>query len=375
MATARSLRNALEPAALPVHFAVHPPTGFEIVEGSEAPAFIAPFNLLTTVDDELKARLQKLPAYRHWSRWLTLRTAFVGTTVSEYALLPEDLPAADLARAIAQRLGAHHTLTIIKDIPQQSPLLSAQDNAYADALVDACQAQGFVMVDGQALAYVPIDFSSSAAYLESLPKSARRYIKRRLRDRDSIEVTRVATGAAYADDAVVDRYYALYEAVYAQSDIHFDHLTRDFLAAVLRDTSSCGVVFEYRLRESGEFLGWNLCFEEHGRLVDKYIGLSYPAAKEVGLYFVSWVENLEYALERGLSHYVAGWTDPAVKAMLGASFTPTRHAVYVRQPLLRALARRMSHHFVKDSEWIQPPQAPNSKPNNTPSNTPNQTPN
>ena len=86
-------------------------------------------------------------------------------------------------------------------------------------------------------------------------------------------------------------------------------------------------------------------------MIDKYIGLSYPAAREANLYFVSWMVNLEYALERGLSHYVAGWTDPEVKAQLGARFTMTQHAVFIRNPLLRALGRRFAGHFESDSQW------------------------
>ncbi|MGJ7583396.1 GNAT family N-acetyltransferase, partial [Variovorax sp. RHLX14] len=81
------------------------------------------------------------------------------------------------------------------------------------------------------------------------------------------------------------------------------------------------------------------------------IGLSYPEARECNLYFVSWVLNLEYAIERGLTHYVAGWTDPEVKAQLGASFTFTRHAVYVRNPLLRWLARCFVSRFERDRAW------------------------
>ena len=99
-------------------------------------------------------------------------------------------------------------------------------------------------------------------------------------------------------------------------------------------------------------LGWNLCFDDGERLTDKYIGLSYPASREMNLYFVSWMVNLEYALERGLRHYIAGWTDPGVKALLGARFTATRHVVYVRNPLLRAVARRFSSRFTTDSQWI-----------------------
>ena len=98
-------------------------------------------------------------------------------------------------------------------------------------------------------------------------------------------------------------------------------------------------------------IGWNLCYECDGKLIDKYIGLAYPAAREHNLYFVSWMHNLGHARERGLTHYVAGWTDPEVKSFLGASMTFTRHAVYARNPLLRWLLRRLGGHFESDRAW------------------------
>ena len=57
------------------------------------------------------------------------------------------------------------------------------------------------------------------------------------------------------------------------------------------------------------------------------------------------MHNLDYALQRGLTHYVAGWTDTAVKRELGARFSMTRHAIYVRNPLLRAALRKLAHRF------------------------------
>jgi len=96
-------------------------------------------------------------------------------------------------------------------------------------------------------------------------------------------------------------------------------------------------------------VGWNLCFVHGGKLIDKYIGFAYPQARQHNLYFVSWMVNLEYAVAHGLQFYVAGWTDPEVKAQLGARFTFTRHAVYIRNPLLRALGRRCAHWFESDS--------------------------
>ncbi|SFD86745.1 peptidogalycan biosysnthesis protein [Paracidovorax konjaci] len=345
-------RNRLEPPSLVEHARVHPPEGFACLDGLPAPAFTAPFDLLTTADDALKARLRTWPMFARWSRWLRVRTAFIGATVTEYAPLPADgITPAALAAAVRQGPGRSHALAIVKDIPQDSPLLDDADNVFAQRLAEACVAEGFVLVEGQALAYVPIDFNGVDGYLARLSASRRSNLRRKLRSRAALRIERVPTGKAFADDARVDAYYALYEGVHAQSEVHFDRLTRSFFAAVLRDGTSGGIAFEYRHAESGALLGWNLCYEHGGRLVDKYIGLSYPAAREVNLYFVSWMVNLEYALERGLTHYIAGWTDPEVKRSLGARFTWTRHAVHVRNPLLRALARRFAGHFESDSHW------------------------
>lgn len=352
MSASRVLRNSLEPDALIECFVKHPPEGFEILRDSPLLAFVAPFDLLTTADDVLKERLRGLPGYARWSRWLSLRANFIGTTVSEYALIPVDVEPAAMVRALGQGLGRRRGLTIIKDLPHDSPLLDETENAHADAFARACETRGWVVVEGQALAYVPIDFSDGAAYVRRLPKSARRYLTRKLRARDQVKVEKIATGTAFSDDARIDSYYALYEEVYGQSSIHFDRLTRPFFAALLRDEAAQGIVFEYRHCETDELLGWNLCFDDGTRLVDKYIGLSYPGSRQVNLYFISWMVNLEYALQRGLTHYVAGWTDPGVKAMLGAKFTATRHAVYVRNPVLRMLARSFRKHFTADKKWL-----------------------
>ena len=345
-------RNQLEPQGLLEGFAAAPPEGFRMIDALPLPAFEARFDLLTTADDALRARLRRLPLFGWWSRALKVRTLFVGTTVSEYAPLPRDADADRLAAGVAE-LAARRAfkLAILKDLPQDSPLLLDEDNRHARALADACERRGYVLVEGQALAYMAIDFDSIDTYLSRLSAGRRKDIRRKLRSREQLRVRRIPTGLRFSDPATIDAYFALYEAVYAQSEIHFDKLTLPFFRRALQDGTSGGIVFEYRRAGDDALVGWNLCYEQGGRLVDKYIGLSYPAARELNLYFVSWVVNLEYALERQLTHYVAGWTDPQVKASLGARFTFTRHAVYVRNPLLRAVARRFSRHFENDKDW------------------------
>jgi hypothetical protein len=342
----------LEPESLLRQFLAHPPEGF--VAGTTAsgmPTFVAPFDLLTTADDALRQRVTRLPGYRRWGRLLRWRTRFAGCTVTEFAPLPRAASPEALARELVQGHGRDCALLVVKDIAPETPLLEVADGLRASAFARALEDAGCVLLEGMALAWVPVDFDSEDEYLARLSRSRRKEIRRKLRSRDDLRIETWPTGSPVFEDAALRaRIHALYENVYAQSEIHFDHLTAAFLDAVLREGGNGGVVFAYFHGE--DLIGWNLCYEHAGKLVDKYIGLAYPAAREHNLYFVSWMENLDYARRRGLSHYIAGWTDTAVKRQLGARFCLTRHAVYVRNPLLRAIFRRIAHHF--ESEPVQP---------------------
>lgn len=351
--TTPGFRNLLEPPALVDHFLAHPPAGFEALKtASGTPAFVAHFDLLTTADADLRRRVVRLPLYRYWSRLLRPRTCFIGTTVSEYALFPCQADADALVAEWMDGYARRHPFLIVKDIPRESPLLDQASNAQARALAAACQRAGFVLLEGQALAWVPIDFESTEDYLGRLSSGRRKDIRRKLRARAELEIEEIPTGSpAFADAAVRAEFYARYLEVYAQSEIHFDRLTCEFFDGVLQDASSGGVVFVYR--HGGRIIGWNLCFVVGETLVDKYVGFAYPQAREQNLYFVSWMHNLDYALRRNLACYVAGWTDPEIKAYLGARFTFTRHAVRPRSRLLRAALRRIAGHFESDRAWSE----------------------
>jgi len=346
---AMSFIAQLEPDALLRQFIAHPPLGFQAgLSAQGMPVFVAPFDLLTTADDDLRRRVASLPGYRHWSRLLRWRTRFAGTTVSEYAPLPREVAPAALARGLREVHGRECALLIVKDIATESPLLDTAENAYTRDFAAACADEGFVLLQGMALAWVPIDFASTEDYLARLSSGRRKDIRRKLRSREALEVECVPLGdARFRDEAVLADFHALYRNVFAQSEIHFDELSPVFFRNVLQDDASGGVVFVYR--HAGAMIGWNLCYEHGGKLIDKYVGFAYPQAREHNLYFVSWMHNLDYARQRGLSHYVAGWTDAPIKTCLGASLTYTRHAVYARNPLVRAVLKKMAGHFEGDA--------------------------
>ena len=345
--------NALEPATLLCCFAAFPPHGFRLLPTpSGAPAFETRFDLTTTADAKLQKRLRSLPGRQVWGRLLCAGTTFVGSTVSEYAWLPCQQAPDVLAAEVMQTYATARPFLIVKDLPVDSPLLDAAANTWNAAFARALVAHGFVLVEGQALAWVPIDFADEDAYLARLSRGARRDIRRKLRSRGDIQVEIARTGsAAFADKALVARMLDLYDQVYAQSEIHFDRLSDAFLRVLLCDADSHGVVFLYR--HAGRLIGWNLCYIHAGNLVDKYVGFAYPEARRHNLYALSWMHNLDFARRNGLGKYIAGWTDPAVKAHLGARFTFTRHAVRPRSRLLRFALRRMAGHFESDRHWYE----------------------
>lgn len=350
--SADSYIDDLEPSGLLAHFIAAPPAGFTAgLSPSGIPSFTAPFDLLTTADPAALSFFQRIPFHAWLRRRLTWPTVFFGATVTEY--LP--LTAAPSAPGLVQELLAHwrrsSRLLILKDIPLPSPLLSEAANERAEAFSAACTAAGFVLVEGQALAHLPIDFSDADEYLARLSAGRRRDIRRKLRSRAELTVDILPTGhERFGDAAFLDQLYGLYEQVYDQSELHFDKLSAGFFRAVFQDAGLDGRVFLYSAGD--QLISFNLCFIHRGMLIDKFVGFRYPEARQHNLYFVSWLENLTFARQQGLRHYVAGWTDPEIKAYLGARFSLTRHAVYVRNPLLRAILRRLTRFFERDHAWF-----------------------
>lgn len=344
--------NLLEPKALLALFRQYPPAGFTVTGANgQMPCFYTDFNLLTTLEKAMLQRLSKLPLYRIWSKWLRLSACFGGSTVTEYAPIPAGTDAATLLDDVRDASGKK-SLTIIKDLPQASPLLPATDNLSTDELVRTALDRGFIEMEGQALAYVPIDFNSVEEYLGRLSAGRRKDLRRKMKKRAALTIeVRPLGDAMFFDEATLDEFYTMYLEVYAQSQIHFDCLTPEFLRALLQNGDINGIVVFYR--ENDALIAYNICLICKGHLVDKYIGFKYPRAREMNCYFISWLYNLEFALAHGLTAYIAGWTDPEVKASLGAQFTFTRHLVWVKNPLLRLVFRLLKKVFEGDVKALE----------------------
>lgn len=344
--------NLIEPASYPRLFFDHPPAAFEAyVSEAGLPLFKTGFDLLTTLDPGLGERIRKTPLFKYWAGLLNWSACFWGTTITEYAPIPPDRAPEELLKEMLRQTGGS-SLAIVKDLPAASPLLPSQDIEYSQKLVESGLELGFFELSGQALAYVPLDFADTDEYLGRLSSSRRKDLRRKMKSAGQLSIEVLELGDEFfAGPKVLSEFYEMYLEVFRQSEIHFDLLSAEFFKTLLNGRSAPGLVVIYR--HDGGLVGYNICLIHRDCLIDKYIGFRYPQARQLNLYFVSWLYNLELALKRGLKFYVAGWTDPEVKASLGARFTFTRHLVWIRNPLLRKVMRPLRHLFEADKNAME----------------------
>lgn len=351
MSARQSYFNLIEPDSYPRLFFERPPAAFE-ARFSQAgpPLFKTGFDLLTTLDPSLRDRLRRAPLFKHWAGILNWSACFWGTTITEYAPIPAGREPGELLEEMLRQAGSS-SLAIVKDLPSDSPLLPPEDNEASRKLVEAGLERGFFELSGQALAYVPLDFADSDEYLGRLSGSRRKDLRRKMKSAARLGIEVLETGDAYfSEPGRLDEFYEMYLEVFRQSEIHFDLLSPEFFQELLSGRAARGLVVLYR--HEGQLIGYNICLIHRDCLIDKYIGFRYPQARQLNLYFISWLYNLDLAVQRGLKFYVAGWTDPEVKASLGARFTLTRHLVRIRNPLLRKALRPLRHLFEADKKAL-----------------------
>jgi hypothetical protein len=84
-------------------------------------------------------------------------------------------------------------------------------------------------------------------------------------------------------------------------------------------------------RIDGELAAFNLLFVEKNRVIDKFLGMRYPLARQHDLYAVSWIANLRYAIEIGAAQLQTGQTAYAAKLRYGSRLEPS--FIYFRHRL------------------------------------------
>jgi predicted N-acyltransferase len=205
----------------------------------------------------------------------------------------------DLARADADHAGIG--------------LLAVKDASHCDPQwLQVCRDNALQSMAGRPRAELPISFASVDAYLGTLEKSTRKDLRRTLRSRGPrIEWRRSV-------DDVLPTLMQLYEATLLRSNLALECLPAGYFRQVLEHLDGGAACVLYWVGD--ELVAFNLVLLDEQRLVDKFFAHDLAQTRELNLYMRSWLANVGYCIEHGLSLYACGQAGYASKLRLGCSF-------------------------------------------------------
>ena len=321
-----------------------PPPAFKLgaiaaLDGDEVVAAAPMFRVAYRIDTPLQGRLRQIGqwVFERAPRLVSLPVIGIGSPMSDNCTVgfaPWLSPAqrnvafdAMLAKLEAVAAEEKSALVAVKSI-----------DGLADGLQPSLGAHRYNRVTSVPLVMLDLPYASMEQYLSGLRGKTRAYLKRKMRA--SLQVrTEYRTSLAGLEHEV----FRLFQDTLRQSKVdygEFEQLTPDYFPCVL---ARLGERAQLALNWHGQDLvGFQLSLIGEKRIVTKHIGMRYPQARELSLYFLNWMQMIEFAIARGIPAVEMGATTYATKLLFGGHLS--RRWLYFRfrgdiaNRLLRPLA-------------------------------------
>jgi hypothetical protein len=274
------------------------------------------FRLSYRLDTPLQGRWRFVGEWlnRHFPRLVNLPVMGLGSPLADRCHLGF---AADLSAS--QRTMAMRALIAGLDayaLSQEVPILAVKDLADRDlATADPILKEArFTRVPSLPVAALDLPFTSEEDYLATLSAATRKDIRRKLKTADLVRVE-MRTSIAGIESEIL----SLYDETRLQSGFDygdFEKLSPDYFRVVMQNLGDRAVLMLYW--SGDQLLGFNMLFIEKARVIDKFIGMRYPQAREHNLYVLSWMTNVRFCLEHGIRCLQTGQTAYASKVRFGS---------------------------------------------------------
>lgn len=298
------------------------------------PAFLTRYGLETTLDNRpFRDAVMRIRGF--WSDFLMLPLACLGSPCTETGhpgfhpdiatIYRSELFDRLMAAFEAHARTAGYTLLALKDIPQSLP----------GDLTEAITARGYAEMAGLPTAVLDIDFPDLDGYLSGLSAATRKDIRRKIKARNGIRLERRSDLGPYRDRAL-----ELYRQTRERSDWQFEDLTLAYFEGILAGMPGQSFVTMYLVDD--ELLATNFLIRNERALIDKFFCMDAEKGRPFNLYYLSWIDNIEYCLSEGLQHYQSGqaYYENKVRlgSRLGANSMFFRHSTPLIQRALRFAA-------------------------------------
>lgn len=229
---------------------------------------------------------------------------------------------------------------------QGVPVLAGKDllDSALPSIDAAYNAARYTRVSSLPVAVLDLPFKSEEDYLASLSSATRKDIRRKLKAASGLRLE-----VRHSIEGLEDEIVSLYDETRHQSGLDYgdlEKLSPTYFRDVMHALGDRGALMLYWLGD--ELLGFNLLLIGRDRVIDKFIGMRYPQAREHNLYVYSWMSNVRFCLERGIRQLQSGQTAYASKLRFGSRLDKTWVYFKHRNPVVNLLFRAVGRHLAFD---------------------------
>jgi predicted N-acyltransferase len=217
-------------------------------------------------------------------------------------------------------------------------------SAYRSAM--ACMSSnGYARVPSFPMTRLRLDgYADFDSYMTAaMSKNARKSLRRNLRRAQSagpieLQVINDVT-------PIIDEVYPLYLQVYERAQLRFEKLTPDYLARLGREMPERARFFIWR--KDGYAVAFAVTMLGGDTLYDMYLGMQYPLALDLHLYFYTFRDVISWAIAQRLKWYCSTPLGYDPKLQLGCDLLPLDLYVRHRSPIANFFMKRLV-------PWLEP---------------------
>ncbi len=164
--------------------------------------------------------------------------------------------------------------------------------------------KGYRRIPSMPAATLDLDFASFEDFMQrELSRSFRKNLRRKFKKLEGRPPIRMEV-VCQPDESSFEQMFALYRQTFARSKFQFERLTKSYLRELGEKMPDRARYFLWR--QEGKLVAFGLALVHQDLLYDLVLGLDYPLALELHLYFVTWRDMVQWAVEQGLKRYRTG---------------------------------------------------------------------
>ena len=272
------------------------------------------FRVAYRIDTPFQGRARAFGNWLHqrWPRLVTLPVIGLGSPMSDNCALgfAPQLSSAERAVVLDGLLSALWQ----ESRATNSALIAVKSlDAVAAPLEMTLRRRGYNRVTSVPLVMLDLTARTLDHYLDGLPEKTGAYLRRKMRAADKVRIE-------YRDsvDGLEQRLHQLFDNTLAQSGVDYGDFEKLHPAYFSQVLHRLGDRAKLMLCWRGEeLLSFQLFLVGDKRVLAKQIGMQYPEARELNLYFVNWLKLIEFAITHKIPRVEMGATTYHTKLLFG----------------------------------------------------------